>query len=507
MHRSELLAQVSRDQTSRVKIESGPSISILTCGSQAIEAHNAVFLWFQLFIEVLLRMNHKSSDRGELIDICKTNYKGNNEQMDIINEFDKKYQAENAIWWYTRESCLYRMLNKALRVQDLDMLFAFRFFISDIAGVIKTEHEKFIRMSDFRNKIKVYRGQVIKNDELNLMKNNINEFLSMNSFLSTTRDRAIALVFARLSSKITNDMQQVIFEIEINPRLKTKAFANITEMSYFKGEDEILIMIGALFRIVNVTENKEERLWVVSLTLASEDDFDLKELFSFMKKKIGDKTGLDSLGKLLLRMGENEKARKCYERMLDETLLTVGDAQLGLGWAHLRCNNSDESLEHFEEALQIRQHVLGKNHAVVGETYSFFGEVHLENEDYDQALIDLNKAIKIQEKTLPSNSLDLAATYESTGKTYTLMKKYDLALEYYGKSLKIRQITLPSNHPQIAAIYKNIGWMYKCKQNYSEALKYYEQSLEISRKTLPPTHPNIIDTEHDIRDLKTTMKK
>ena len=507
MHRSELLAQVSRDQTSRVKIESGPSISILTCRSQAIEAHNAVFLWFQLFIEVLLRMNHKSSDRDELIDICKKSYKGNNEQMNIINEFDKSYQAENAIWWYTRESCLYRMLNKALRAQDLDMLFAFRFFISDIVEVIKTEHEKFIRTSDVRNKIKVYRGQLINNDELNLMKNSINEFLSMNSFLSTTRDRAIALVFARLSSKMTNDMQQVIFEIEINPRLKTKAFATITEMSYYKGEDEILIMIGALFRIVNVIENKEEKIWVVSLTLASEDDFDLKELFSFMKKKIGDKTGLDSLGKLLLRMGENEKARKCYERMLDETTLTVGDAQLGLGWAHLRCNNLDESLEHFEEALQIRQHVLGKDHAVVGETYSFFGEVHLENEDYDQALIDLKKAIKIQEKALPPNSLDLAATYESTGNTYTLMEKYDLALEYYEKSLKIRQITLPSNHPQIAAIYKNIGWMYKCKRNYSEALKYYEESLDISRRTLPPTHPNIIDTEHDIRDLKITMKK
>jgi tetratricopeptide (TPR) repeat protein len=506
VHRSELLAQVSRDQASRVKIESGPSISVLTRDLQAIESHNAVFMWFQLFIEVLLRMNHKASDRAELTAMCKRSYNGNNEQMNIIDEFERNYQPAEAIWWYTRESCFYRMLNKALRVQDFDMLFAFRFFISDIAELVKIEHEKFIRTSDFRNKIKVYRGQVIRKNEINLMKNSINEFLSMNTFLSTSRDRALALIFARINTNIGDDMQPVIFEIEIDPRLRTKAFADITQMSYFKGEDETLIMIGALFRIVKVFEDENERMCVVSLSLASEDDFDLKELFSHMKKKIGDNTGLDSLGKLLLRMGENEKARKCYERMLNETMLAVGDAQLGLGWTHLRCNNADESLEHFEEALKLREHVLGEDHAVVGETYSFLGEVHLENEDHDQALIELNKAIKIQEKTLPSNSLDLAATYASTGNAYTLMEKYDLALKYYQKTLKIRQTTLPSNHPQMAAIYKNIGWMYSCKQNYSEALTYYEKSLEISRKTLPPTHPSIIGTEENIRKLKTPTK-
>ena len=70
-------------------------------------------------------------------------------------------------------------------------------------------------------------------------------------------------------------------------------------------------------------------------------------------------------------MGENERARKCYRRMLEETQLAVGDAQLGLGWASLRCNACDESLEHFEESLQIRQRILGEDHASVGESYSF----------------------------------------------------------------------------------------------------------------------------------------
>ena len=83
-------------------------------------------------------MHHKSSDRKELIDICKSSYRGNHEQIEIIDEFEKNYDPEKAIWWYTRDSCLYRMMNKALRIQDFDMLFAFRFFITDIAKQYET---------------------------------------------------------------------------------------------------------------------------------------------------------------------------------------------------------------------------------------------------------------------------------------------------------------------------------------------------------------------------------
>ena len=80
--------------------------------------------------------------------------------------------------------------------------------------------------------IRVYRGQVIGNDELELMKNSIGEFLSMNSFLSTSRDRSTALHFARLTP-VSDGIQRIIFEIEIDPRLQTKAFADITSNKLF----------------------------------------------------------------------------------------------------------------------------------------------------------------------------------------------------------------------------------------------------------------------------------
>ena len=488
-------------------MEDGASISVISSGSQSLQARNAIFMWFQLFIEVLLRMHHKSTDRKELLDICKQNYKGNYQEMEIIEEFEKKYKPENAIWWYTRESCFYRMMNKALRVQDFDMLFALRFFITDIAKQLKDQYEKFIRTSDSRNMIRVYRGQIIGIDELELMKNSTGQFLSMNSFLSTSRDRSMALHFARITPEVSGT-QRVIFEIDIDPRLQTKAFAEIKAVSYFQHEDEVLIMLGALFRIEKVVEDKNDRLWMVRLSLASEDDYHLKETFAYMKKMIGDDTDLGSLGKILYQMGEYEQAQKCYERMMHDSRVTVADCHTGLGRILSKQSESQLALSHLNQAIRLREELFDSTHESVGEVYDCIGFVQWNLlEQYDHALISLKKALAIREKKLPSDSLELAATYNNIACTYDLMANQDLASKYYDKCLKIQQTVLPAEHPNIAHSYNNIGMMYLDKGDYANALKHFEKSLEIKYKTLPPSHKDITLTENNIRGLKDRMKK
>ncbi|CAF1439837.1 unnamed protein product [Adineta steineri] len=505
--RAKLIAQISKDQVARTKVEDGAAISVISSGAQSLEARNAIFMWFQLFIEVLLRMHHKSSDRQELIEICKKSYKGNDEEMKTIAEFEKTYKPENAIWWYTRESCFYRMMNKALRVQDFDMLFAFRFLITDIAKQIKNDHDKFIRTSDTRNKFLVYRGQIIGKDELELMKNSVGQFLSMNSFLSTSRDRSTALHFSRLTPVISG-VERVIFEIEIDPRLQTKAFADITQSSYFQNEDEILIILGALFRIEKITEDKKDRLWVARLSLASEDDFHLKETFAYMKDTIGDDTDLDSLGKILLEMGEYDQSQKCYERMMHDLQVKMGDCHMGFGKTHFYQKQDKPALVHLEQAMKVREEVQGPKHTSVGEVYNFIGALQwYSREDYDGALVNLKKAVTILEEAKPCDFILLSRAYSNMASTYQYMGKYSLALEYYNKCLAIRQSNLPANHPYIAATYNNLGWAYENLSDYEKALKFYRKSLSIKRKILPPTHEDIVVTEDNIRRLENAMKK
>ncbi|CAF1326649.1 unnamed protein product [Adineta steineri] len=339
------------------------------------------------------------------------------------------------------------------------------------------------------------------------MKNSVGEFLSMNSFLSTSRDRSTALKFAR-KIQVTGDVEPIIFEIEIDPRLQTKAFADITQSSYFQNENEILIILGALFRIEKITQDNKDRLWIAQLSLASEDDFHLKETFAYMKNTIGDDTDLDSLGKILLEMGEYEQSQKCYERMQHDLQVKMGDCQMGLGKAYQWQREDTVALAHYKQALKIREESLSPTHKSFGEVYTSIGTLQWQRlKDYDKALISLRKAMTILEKANPYDPLQLSKAYGSIAATYDCMGQYSLALEYYNKCLTIQQSNLPTNHPRIALTYNNLGCLYRAISNYEEALKFYQKSLSINRKILPPTHEDIVRTEKNIHALQKAIKK
>ena len=162
----------------------------------SLQSRNAMFMWFQLFVDVLLRMHCKPSDRQEFINLYKTIYAENAVEMNNITEFEKNYKPEDAIRWYTLESCFYRIMNKALKTHDCDTLHTLRFWIRDIAKQIKRNHDRYIWENGTQGNIRVYRGQIIEINELELIRKSIGQLVSMNSFFSTSRNREVALTFA-----------------------------------------------------------------------------------------------------------------------------------------------------------------------------------------------------------------------------------------------------------------------------------------------------------------------
>jgi hypothetical protein len=73
---------------------------------------NGGFVHSLLVIDVLLRIKPVEKDTQELIGLCKNAYKDNKIELNIVREFQQKYSPNKALWWYTRESFLYKMLNK-----------------------------------------------------------------------------------------------------------------------------------------------------------------------------------------------------------------------------------------------------------------------------------------------------------------------------------------------------------------------------------------------------------
>jgi len=463
-------------------------------------------MWFQLFLEVLLRMHNPSNTRQELIDLCQDYYEQNPGELSIIDEFKKTYKPEKAIWWYTRECFLYRILNKALRVQDFDTLIAFRFFISDLANQITKEYERCLREMPTRDSIRVYRGQAIGVDELKLMQTNVGEFISMNSFLSTSLQRQMAVSFL-YSIELNDAIDRILFEINIDPRQNTVPFSHIDSLSYFQNEQEILIMVGALFRIESIERDQTKKFWIASVTLASQDDFYLKETFAHMKQKIGDETNLDSLGKILTEMGQYEQSQKCYRRMIYEAQVNESIGYAGLGWADHWANSYDTALANLQKSLALIEDILPEICEEKGKLYSSMGLVYWRKKQYDEALKYLNKAYRIQRTVLPAEHADILATYNRFAITYSAMNQTENALEYYNKCLQLRLATLPHDHPDIATSYNNLGWLYNERiGDYAKALEYFQKALTICRKILPPTHRDIVRTEQNIRKVNEKLK-
>jgi tetratricopeptide (TPR) repeat protein len=446
-------------------------------------------------------MHHNTNVKQELINNCRKNYKENPEELEIINEFERSYQPDQAIWWYTRECCFYRILNKALRIQDFDMLFTLRFFITDISKQLKEIHRANLRAISMRDIFHVYRGQAITIEELNIMQESIGKYLSMNSFLSTSLKLSIAVKFLN-NSQLNDNTEGILYKISIDPSKKTKAYAPIADRSYHEYEDEILIMLGALFRIDKIEKDNEINIWIAHLTLASDDDDYLKDTLIFMKEKIEQETNLASLGKILIEMGEYDQALKYSKKMMHEAKLNEAKALEIKAKAAAFKSDFKTALECSTQIMTIFDQIFPLNCQEKGQLYSSIGAVHCQQCTYKDALVNLNKAFDIQRKILPADHPDICETYQHYADCYDGLGKIDMALDYSIKCLNIRVITLPENHPAIASTYNNLGVVYVRKRNFPKALESYQKSLDISHKILPPTHPEVQRTEHNIEQLR-----
>ncbi|CAF3741635.1 unnamed protein product [Rotaria sp. Silwood1] len=349
----DLICRIKADQKKRGKEEDPIVINIITVSQnpdQSTTGMNGSFVHSLLLIDVLLRMKSSEKDKQELIELCKNVYKGNKTQLDILHEFQADYSSKNALWWYTRESFLYKMLNKALRVQNIDVLFLFRFFIRDI-------HRELER-HQCQSPICVYRGQILSNDELKNLRKSIGELISINSFFSTTTSRQQAIGFLASSDK-SDDLHRVLFEIDADPRMGvTRPFANISSYSDSGYESEVLFMIGSIFRLRDIRRNNDQ-FWIIRLTLCGNDEHDLKSLFECMKKEYGgddDETTLLNFGRVLRRMGKSDSAEKFYRRLLNELPpddLSLPGLYYSLGLVLQDKKELDSSLEYLQKSLEL----------------------------------------------------------------------------------------------------------------------------------------------------------
>jgi ADP-ribosyltransferase exoenzyme len=294
----------------QTKVQEALSIRFFEKGGKSTGEINGKFVFYQVLLDCLLRLKYDREDEIELMNIYKAEYKGNHYELDILDEYHRSYSPDKALWWYTRESFLYKTLNNALRTQNIHMIFLLRGFIADLNQQLKRYQEK--------KRVRVYRGQLMSTDELRPLKRMKGQLISINSFFSTSVDDQVAYSFLT-NSDSSSDLQKVMFEIDADPRIVTsKPFADITEHSDLEHEVEVLFMLGSIFRIESV-DRDDKGVWFIHMTLCNEDAHELKSVLMDMKEEMGSgETNLHILGKIVRDMGELKLAAQYLTKFVSK---------------------------------------------------------------------------------------------------------------------------------------------------------------------------------------------
>jgi len=474
-----------------------PISIVSTTSSLHMNELDQSFMYSQLLKEILLDLPHDEISQKELVKFCRQVYSENDHELQIIDEFEEKYEQSSPIWWYTRECFTYSMLNKALRTQDVGIIIKMGFFVRDLHKQIEQVHSQSKHIHPFI----VYRGQGMLNDEFEKMKKSKGCLLSFNNFLSTSRTKQISMKFARQAQK-NPDLTAILFQIKINPRISTTPFASLDKISYYSAtEKEILFSMHTVFRIDNMKQIKN-RLWLVNLTLTSDNDEQLTQLTEHMRKATLGPTGLHRLGTLMIKMGEFNKAEDIFTTLLNTTSDSdrkqLASLQNQLGYINDEKGDLTNALFHYKQSLDIKLSYLPSDNYELSNIYSNIGAVLKRQGNFNDALEYLQRALHIDLHAPEPDQLKIALRYNNIGGILDDQEKYIEALKSYQYALEIRLKYLPSRHPSLATSYNNIAGVYYRIGDKSTALFYYEKSLEIDQRSLPSNHPSLSITHYNI---------
>ena len=458
------------------------------------------FMYTQILKDILLTIDFDHGHIMDFVKYCRVELSGNSKQLKNVDRIEKEYRDHQPIWWYTCETFLYSMLNRALRLMDVDIIIQMGFFIRDLHKNIADLHSKQFSGQTSSQSFTVYRGQDLSQTDFNQLKQNQGGLLAFNNFLSTSKNRKTSLDFIR-RNPAKGDLVSVLFVMHIDPSIQKAPFANVDKISPIRTEAEILFSMHSVFRTGQIKQLLGSiPIWEVELTLTSDNDPELSKLTESVQKETSNYKGWHRLGKLLIQLAKYDKAKELYAILLEQTSDQNEKVVIfhQFGMIHARQGNYNEAVEYYEKSLEIYKKSLPENHPSLAASYNNIGSVYKSMGEYSKALEYYEKSLEISEKSLPENHPSLATSYNNIGLVYDSMGEYSKALEYYEKSLEISEKSLPATHPDLATSYNNIGLVYDRMGEYSKAVQYYEKSLEIYKKSLPANHPDLATSYNNI---------
>ena len=118
-----------------------------------------------------------------MLSTCRLHYKDDTSEMKKVEEFTKNCKSVNAVKYYTDDSFVYRLFNPGFRIENMDLIFTFRFFLIGMYKHLQQLYSnQFLSDTSYSNyRLVVYRGQRMKMIKVCHIQDNVGRLISINS--------------------------------------------------------------------------------------------------------------------------------------------------------------------------------------------------------------------------------------------------------------------------------------------------------------------------------------
>jgi len=171
---------------------------------------------------------------------------------------------------------------------------------------------------------------------------------------------------------------------------------------------------------------------------------------------------LDNLGRLFSQNGEYSLAVECFETALLSNT-NFFDAHFGLANTLLKCGRTDEAIEHFQRAAQLKPDVAG--------TYNNLGLALAMKGQSAAAVANFHKALQLNP--------DFAEALCNLGAELLVQKQYDEAVFAFEAALRVEP-----NRPETCA---SLARAFSLLGRWDDAARQYREALSLSPES-PDAH-------------------
>lgn len=455
------------------------------------KTNEKMFVYPQILNEIVLENDESIDLKKEMLDFCHQVYSGNKSQLKFIDEFEHSFQPEKAVDWYLRQDTfLYKMLIRAFRTPEPDILFKLRFFIQHL--------DRQIKMKSSKNVLIAYRIQQIPNNVFDLVLKNQGGFLTFNQYLLTYKTKKAAKQNSTQLSLNHSNFKLILFEMELD--------ATIPKIDKGSPHNQILISATTSFRISNI-EHINKSMPIIKLLSNNQVSNSLYGITNNLREATRESCPLVRMIKLMQHMEYLEYVEYFSLILLNDskiinnkmTNLFLGEVFHELSTFYYEKERYDRALEHLKMSLEVYLRVLPPNDDKLAPTYNNIGSIYHRQELEEQALEYHKKAYEIQKNSATYDFDSIALYAANIASVLVKQKKYSEAIPFLQHDLQIQKDFHPNDDGiNLAVKYHDLaGAQYKAKK-YSEALKNYEECLIIELKIYPKDFSGVAITYYNM---------